>query len=67
MNRFVKQCSRALNGVHDIEFFVILLEIDVKLFNDVESLFLYNNLIKHHGTSPHAPTRGKFTVKLRNL
>jgi len=64
MNGFIKQCRCALHRIHNIQVAVVLFIIDFKLLYYMQSLLLYNNLVEHHGTSPHATSRREFPVEL---
>ena len=40
---------------------------DIKLFDNVESLFLHNDLVEHHSAAPHTTARREFAVELSNF
>ncbi len=67
MYRMVEQGGSALYGIHYIEAVFVLLVVDFKFLYDVDSLFLYDNLVEHHGAAPHAAAGSQLTVELRNF
>ena len=67
MNGLVKQCRRALYGVHNIKSVTVRLIVYVEIFYYVDGFFLNNNLVEHHRAAPHSAAGRQLAVKLRHL
>ena len=59
----IDQCRSSMNRIHNISTIAGIMIRNTQFLHDRHGFFLYDNIIKHHGTAPHASSRSQFTVE----